>query len=608
MKNLLKPIILFFLLAVIAFTGYTLLKPAPTGVALPNTAAVFETSLQSPITSSATSLTLTANSIRGGGTLSGYTCVSLDEGSSNAEQVCGILSGTSMTSLSRGISYANGTTTVSANQFSHRRGANVKQTDAPLIQRLKAQNNGEDTFENVLYYDVPKTFSTSTSLVDKNYVDNVINQGAATSSESVGGISELATQIEMASSTDLGANNPLVLQAKYATSSPDGTSQAGLFAVVSKNNGKLHQLWLDLTEAFTWTGLHTFSSGFISTASSTVSQLNIDGRNATGDKFGGDGSDSALTITSGATNYDLSNAKYFEKNFTSISITGSASVTFTNPHTSGTLIVFKSQRDVTLTSSATPMIDASEMGADGGAAATAGTDSNYRIIDTDVNGGQVNSGRTGGVGGVIFSSKDYYTKIANDLYSKTIKIAPGSGGSGGGSGTATGGAGGKGGGAFYLETGGDINFTTTNGISVAGANGSAGGSSGEEGAGGGAGGAGGMAIILYNTATAVTGTINNKGGDGGNGGAGGSTNASNGLGGGGGGGSYTTAGGAGGDGGLGGGTNPGAAGNSPAAGSAGGGGGGGGGAGNGSAGGSGGSGGTGGASDGLLITTNKNLN
>ena len=86
------------------------------------------------------------------------------------------------------------------------------------------------------------------------YVNALASQGAATSSESTAGLVELATQAEMASSTDLGADNPLVLQAKYATSSPDGTTASGLYAVVSKINGKISQLWLDLTEDIDFLG------------------------------------------------------------------------------------------------------------------------------------------------------------------------------------------------------------------------------------------------------------------------------------------------------------------------------------------------------------------
>jgi hypothetical protein len=55
------------------------------GAALPSGTAVFETSLQSRISSTDTSLTLTANSVRGGSALSGYNCFTLDEGRTDAE-------------------------------------------------------------------------------------------------------------------------------------------------------------------------------------------------------------------------------------------------------------------------------------------------------------------------------------------------------------------------------------------------------------------------------------------------------------------------------------------------------------------------------------------
>jgi len=241
------------------------------GVALPEATAVFETSLQSGIASNATSMTLTTNSIRGGGSLSGFNCFTVDQGSTNAETICGTVSGTSVTSMSRGISQSNGTTTVSALQFSHRRGASVKITDFPIIQRLKAQNAGEDTFENLLSYATSTSACTGVdNLCDKAYIDAIVNAGAATSTEVNGGIVELATQLEMASSTDLGADTPLVLQAKYATSSPSGVVSA-LYAIILDNAGKIAQSALNLTEAFTWTGLHTFNGGILSTASSTFS-------------------------------------------------------------------------------------------------------------------------------------------------------------------------------------------------------------------------------------------------------------------------------------------------------------------------------------------------
>lgn len=144
------------------------------GVALPSGTALFETSLASPITGSASSLTLVANSIRGGGTLSGYQCFTIDEGSAQAEYVCGTVSGTSVTSLERGLSPADGITQTAALQFSHRRGASVKITDFPLIQRLRSQASGTGTYENVLTYAAGVTPTNSGDLADREYVLSVI--------------------------------------------------------------------------------------------------------------------------------------------------------------------------------------------------------------------------------------------------------------------------------------------------------------------------------------------------------------------------------------------------------------------------------------------------
>ncbi len=153
-------------------------EPAPTeeslGVALPAATAVFETSLAAGITADATTLTLTSVSIRGGGILSGYVCLSLDEGSAQAEFVCGTASSTSVTGLERGLSPADGITEDTDLQFSHRRGASVKITDFPLIQRIKSQNDGTGTYESVLSYASGVTPVGGSELVDVEYVTSAI--------------------------------------------------------------------------------------------------------------------------------------------------------------------------------------------------------------------------------------------------------------------------------------------------------------------------------------------------------------------------------------------------------------------------------------------------
>lgn len=250
----------------------------------------------------------------------------------------------------------------------------------------------------------------------------------------------------------------------------------------------------------------------------------------TGVKFGGTGTDGALAISSGTTTLDLGSAAYFEKNYTSISITGTGKLAFSNPHANGTTIVLKSQGAVTLTSSQAPMIDASILGGAAGASvsgtgAAVGNNGSNGVATALLTtyGSGAGSGGTPGVGGAAsvfnFSNTSFVGARARYML---LPVASG-GGSGNltGSGTtATSGAGGRGGGTLIIECGGGWNFTTASGISVAGGNGGTGvgGSANTDfpNAGGGGGGGGGYFLCLYNSLTANTGTVTVSGGTGGN--------------------------------------------------------------------------------------------
>lgn len=248
-------------------------------------------------------------------------------------------------------------------------------------------------------------------------------------------------------------------------------------------------------------------------------------------KFGGDGSDGALSVSSGNTNIDLGGEAVVELNYSSISITGTGSVTFTNPHTNGTVIILRCQGDCTLTSSATPMLDASGCGADGGAGGVETTQASSSY-GSDGSFGEspyltVDKGDSNGSAG---GTKPTEYKFSLDLVSYQIfkeiyRNASVGGGGGGGrafkgagaTGTVTAGAGGKGGGGLILEVGGALNFTTGS-ISVAGDDGGTGNSSGSGSylAGGGGGGGGGFFLCLYNELTANSGTLTKSGGTGAN--------------------------------------------------------------------------------------------
>lgn len=165
-----------------AFTGYLFFtnqisSVINVGAELPDAPALFETSLAAPITATADSFTLTSNTVRGGGSISGYQCFTIDEGSAQAEFVCGTASSTSVTGVTRGISPSDGTTEVASLKFAHRRGASVKITDFPIIQILRNQNNGEATFENALRYAASVVPSSADELADVGYVLSVVNGG-----------------------------------------------------------------------------------------------------------------------------------------------------------------------------------------------------------------------------------------------------------------------------------------------------------------------------------------------------------------------------------------------------------------------------------------------
>ena len=237
------------------------------GTEVPTVVALFSTSLASAISSSATSMTLVSATDKDGNALASSTYpFIIDEGTASEELVIADCTSTACTGMIRGVSVLTGTSSVTALKKSHRRGASVKITDGPQLMILSRMLNGIGRLPNIIAYASNQTFTLSSSLVDKNYVDSGVLAGGALSTESVTGITRLATQLQMASST-FAAGTPTVLYSKYSTSTP--SASCGLCTPITQNNGKLHQLFLDLTQAYTWTGHHIFSSLNATIASST---------------------------------------------------------------------------------------------------------------------------------------------------------------------------------------------------------------------------------------------------------------------------------------------------------------------------------------------------
>lgn len=154
---------------------------ATLGATIPVPIALFETSLASSITDTATSMTLVSGTDKDGTSLNGSTYgFIIDEGSSNEEFVLATCTSTACTSMTRGISVRTGNTAVASLQKSHRRGASVKITDAPVLLTLARILNGTETLPNAISYDTGVGPVVGSDLADKEYVLSVVTGGTIT--------------------------------------------------------------------------------------------------------------------------------------------------------------------------------------------------------------------------------------------------------------------------------------------------------------------------------------------------------------------------------------------------------------------------------------------
>lgn len=216
------------------------------GATIPVSVAVFQTSLQSSISSSATSMTLVAGTDKSGDNLSGYICFNIDEGTATEEFVCGTASGTSVSSMIRGIDPVDGDLEVSALKKAHRRGASVKVTNYPSLAILSRIMNGDETFPNKISYTSHPTFSSNTEIIDKKYADDLAIAGAPDASTTVKGLVEEATASEINAGTAAGGTsarlfvNPSALAssnyASYLPSSDQKNALAGTSGTPSSTN------------------------------------------------------------------------------------------------------------------------------------------------------------------------------------------------------------------------------------------------------------------------------------------------------------------------------------------------------------------------------------
>lgn len=243
---------------------------APTqkvGSLVPSTPALVDTFLAVPMGTGDTSMTLATGTTNDGTALSGFMCFTIDVNTPQVEYVCGTASSTSITSLTRGIDLTNPNATTTR-VYSHRRFASVQATDYPTIQFMSRKLNGVDTFDNVLSYTVPKTFTNNSQIIDKGYADGLTFAGAPNASPTQKGIIQEATAAQCAIGSTTGSTGAdLFCPNSLFNITPTATT----LVPVTNTNGKLAQGFLDLTQAF------TFSGGLTSTATTTLGTTTVNG-------------------------------------------------------------------------------------------------------------------------------------------------------------------------------------------------------------------------------------------------------------------------------------------------------------------------------------------
>lgn len=284
MKNLLGKVCLAIVAAAAAAALIWRVLPAdapapveqkPLGATIPTVVSLFETSLQGKITAADTSMTLVSGSDRNSTALSGYMCFTIDEGSASVEFVCGTASSTSVTGMTRGIDPLTGTTAVTALKKAHNRGAAVKITNYPQLAIVSRVLNGTDTLPNPLQYASVSTTTLASNtayLASVQYVNGVALQGAPTATTTLPGVVQIATTAQMAAGTGMTGQYTLVPAASLFNQTPSSATTVP----VTSASGKLAQGFLDLTQAFTFTGVqvHTATTTL---ATTTITSLSVSG-------------------------------------------------------------------------------------------------------------------------------------------------------------------------------------------------------------------------------------------------------------------------------------------------------------------------------------------
>jgi len=202
--------------------------------------------------------------------------LTIEPGGSKEEIVmCTGISGTAWTGCTRGLAFTGtSTAAVAANRKTHSAGSTLIMSNVHYVYDELVDKDTAETIAGI------KTFASTTiprldsylaptldnEFAPKKYVDDVALVSAPDATETVKGVSELATAAEAAAGTSSGSAARLVLPASIASSSND---VAGNHVVMSEADGYINQNRLDLSEDFAFSGDNSFT-GTTAIATSTM--------------------------------------------------------------------------------------------------------------------------------------------------------------------------------------------------------------------------------------------------------------------------------------------------------------------------------------------------
>lgn len=505
--------------------------------------ADFRTSLATELAVGGTTATLQSATDDDGVALpAGNYYFTVDGNNSQKEHFAVTLSGTALTAIK---SVSRQGVQASGAVRKHRIGASVVITDFAHIQVINDLINGTTDLNasDPLKYDGVATISDDAHLATKKYVDDTAVAGAPDATTGVKGLVEIATGAELAAGTGTGGTGAAVVPAGSSFKNTSaGAGDANKVPVLDAA-GVLDNTFMPTTLNRTADSLQISTDP--DSANDAVRKSYLDFR--VDRLFYGDGSDGALSISSGTTTLNTANKNVYQ--YTSVSITGTAALTV-GANLQNLVTYIYVQGNLTITSSTNPAVNLDGFGGTGGAGGQSNPASgvNYPGVQPlgyplllSTMGGQIgasagthgqgggggagwgnagtaggNGGGTGGAGGT--SPYNQISVVKSDTGLFLQYAAPGAGGAGGHAGNnvpnGAGGNGGNGGGAMVFIVGGNINLTSTlTAKGIAGGNGGTGGSSS---GGGGGGGGGGSFIVLYaGSVTANSATFTVTGGTGG---------------------------------------------------------------------------------------------